>query len=209
MLVHDVLIPAAPGLGVDHVLRHIVVNRRDGLLLLDQDALGFGKHVVALFTRGHPCGLLDQLIVAIVREATAVHGAARYEHVQEGVRVAIVADPTRPRNVELRGTAAGQIGLPLLVLEGNLNIEVLQPLLLDVLGNLLVRLIGVVEDAQLGETLTVGIAGFGKQFLGALYVHGVPFNAGIAFHVGNHGVGGNLAGLSNNLGDLGTIEAHG
>ena len=105
---------------------------------------------------GLGAGLDDQVRVLRAVVETVV-GAADDAHVREGGRVQVVADPAGAGDVEVVGVGAGvEEGVPLLVDEGDVDAQVVLPLLLHALGDLLVAVAGVVEDRRSGSPCRPG-----------------------------------------------------
>ena len=195
----------APQARVHQAAGDVVVDREDGQLF-EQDGLGLGEVGQARGLVGLGGGQGDQLVVAGVAPAGAVVLAAGHEHVEEGVRVRVVTDPGRARDLEVEGLLGVQVDLPLLVEELDVQAQVALPAVGDDLGDVLVGLVGVVVDLEGGELgAALAEARLGEERAGLLEVR---LEVGPAVHldhrVGPHARGREAVGhLLAGLGDVG------
>ena len=196
MVVHCVGIPAAPLVGVDHVLRDIEVERDDSLIFVDEDIFSCEQDFESVRTSFHSCSLVDECVVCVVGVLTTVHTCTCDEHIEEGVGILIVAYPACSCNIEVAGISVGEVSSPLLVLELNVDSEVLNPASLDELCNLLVSIVCVVEQTELGETYAVGVTCFSKELLCVLRIKLSFAEARIAGHIRYDTPAGELTTLS-------------
>ncbi|MPL59855.1 hypothetical protein SDC9_05411 [bioreactor metagenome] len=194
MIAEGVRIPATPLVGVDHVLVRVVIDGDKGLVLGKEQVLGIHQKFHARVA-GRAYGSLDGGVELRVGIQPVVVAAAGDEEVEHGVRIEIVADPSVTGEEEVMLGAHVEEGVPLHVLEGDVDSKIGLELLLDVLGDLLVAFVGVVDIGERGEALAVGIACRGQVFLCGGGIVAYARLGGIAHHGGGEGVGGNLSAL--------------
>ena len=134
----------------------------------------------------------DQVIVDGITVAGVVVAAVGYEQVQKVVGVHVIANPAPTRDLEVSLGDRVQIDLPLLVGNGDVDIQLGFPHLLYGNGNLPVRFLGVVNNLQPGPALAIGIACLSQQRPGPVGVIGeqlrrvVPQCVGWRNAVGRH-----------------------
>src|SRR5574344_1883990 len=138
MVIHCVGIPAAPDVGVDHVLSGVEVQRHDSLVVIDHDSFSHLHCRHSVFTIRHLSSCLDVSIISKVAILSTVHSTASYEHVEECVRILIVSNPTGSGNHEVSSISVGEVCCPFLVDKLYVDSEVCLPLLLNELSNSLV-----------------------------------------------------------------------
>ncbi len=210
MHVERVGCPASPLVRVDEVLGNVVIEGHNSLILSDEDILSLLHNREALRARRHTGSLMNQLIILGIVIETIVVAGTLDEHIEEGVRVEIVAYPASAGNIEIMGIAAGvQEGLPLLVLQGHIDSEVLLPLLLHVLGNLLVVVVGVIENGELREILAIGETGFGEKLLGLVNIVGIALGGGITIHRGDDCISSDLSSTGDLVYKALLVDRHG
>src|SRR3989344_64538 len=93
MNIEDIRMNAAPLLGIVKVDPDIVKDRRDRHALLEQKRFRLLENREALLFVNRPVGVVDQPVVLGVLPTTPVVTVVRHEHVEEGIRIVVVAHP--------------------------------------------------------------------------------------------------------------------
>ena len=126
----------------------VVIDARVEPYALDGDQI----RLVADRRRGVGC---DQLVIAGVAPSRAVVLAVCDEHVEEGVRVEVVTDPSRARDVKVRRALSVEVDLPLFLVGFDAQAELTLPSVSEDLGDVFVSLAGVVVDLDATELFTL------------------------------------------------------
>ena len=115
---------------------------------------------------------------------------------KKSVRVHVITDPCGADDVELACLACGEVDLPLLVVEADLDAELFFPHLLNGYGDGGVRLAGVKEQFKFRKTFAAGKACLG--WAGGLDDE-APWNWGVGSWTGRCKCGNFRAKLGGNL----------
>ena len=88
---------AANAMRMINVDADIKEQREDWQFVVDQDGLRLSEQFVTLGWIGGGIGQADGLVVMLIAPAGAVVAVLAHEHVEKGVGVVVVADPTAAR----------------------------------------------------------------------------------------------------------------
>ena len=168
MVVQDVLVNALNPVRVEVIDADVKVKRHDGHFVADQDGFGLLKKLFPLLQVGFLVGLPDELVVARIFPAGAVVAVVAGEQAQKRVRVVVVADPARTRQVVIQLRLGAQIDLPFDLPQIHLDAELVAPHLLQFDGDLLVNFCAaarrrVEHVLKARKSLAAGITGLGQQ----------------------------------------------
>ena len=178
MVVEHVRMPVFDG-GIQRVHAGVNIDRQNRQLvhqyflrLLEQLQSGF-------WVLRDSC-LADQCVVIVPSPAGLVLLTPRGPHVEERVRIGVVARPAGTADLVVHFTLTIEVHLPFLVLQRDVDVQVFLPHLLDGLGDDAVPLGGVVEEFERGKAFAVRVAGLGEQLPGFLDVFLDPRPGGVA-----------------------------
>lgn len=208
MVVEQRRVPALE-LGCHEVLAGVMVDGDDGQFV-HQDGFGLLEEFEPRGGVSGAGGLADEAVVFLVAPAGLVLATVGQPHVEEGVRVHVIARPAGAANLVVQLPLRIQIHLPLLVQQLGVDAQVFLPHLLDGLGDDAVGFLRVVEQFEGREPLAVGEAGVGQQLLRLGQVAAELAARGVAGRAGWSDVeGGDLPGLEDVLGDGRAVNGEG
>src|SRR6266567_2909910 len=175
VLIEDVLIDTLDFVGVKVVEAGVKVDRHNGDLLRDENGLGLAEQRRTPLQVGLQVGLADDVVVAGVVPAGAVVAAIAQKHIEERVRVVVVANPTGGREVVVQARLRAVKDLALNLAQLDLDAQFLSPHLLQLNGDFAWQSGpaaggGVKGVLQGGKTFAAGIACRCQELAGLLRV---------------------------------------
>ena len=101
----------------------------------------------------------DERVIAGLAPAGAIIAVVAHEHVQEGVGIVVIADPTAAAEVVIQFALRSQIGLPFEFADSGMQAEFAPPHVLQLDGDLFVQTRGgITQVFKRGKSLAVGKA---------------------------------------------------
>ena len=169
MLVENVLPDAADLVRVKIIEARVEVERDDWGIVGDEDGFGLAENVGALLKISLEVCFFDECVVAGVLPAGAVVAAGAGEQVEEGIRIVVIADPARCRDVVVEFGLRGVKNFSLDLAQFNVHAQRVAPHLLKFHADLSVLLRAAAGSREEGvgharKSFATGEACVGEKF---------------------------------------------
>ena len=173
MFVEEIGIDAAEFGGIVELDADEVIEWADGGIFGDENVFGLAEDGVAFLEIDLFGGIGDEFVVEGVGPAGAIIATPGDEHIEEGIGVVIIADPSGAREVVIEFGLGVEIDGVFLLGELDGDIEFAFEGALEFDGDIAIEIgIGAIEVIANGETAAIGEAGFGEEASGFVEIAG-------------------------------------